>query len=273
MPNSFSQDGALGAGGFGDTGLGGMAMNDPGMSASGTPSGTGGSSGSSGSSASSLSWDGRNFADQSSLNNAKYLAGHSAFADGGNSSGLSLETAPDSGGLSFDGMNFADQNAKSIYKQRMSSDQRGGGAWMYSEGGAIDENMGDDSNGSPGQNDAISRALQSVTEVLNFGRQRYGLSGGGDNEGNTNTAAAMPMIPGNQSNTPGPYKPADKPAGQKQAAMPAIPGNPSESGIQRPQPMPGPLPPTSNPFGKRADAGSDNADDQSGAIDTDEDAA
>jgi hypothetical protein len=46
--------------------------------------------------------------------------------------------------------------------------------------------------------------------------------------------------------------------------MPMIPGNQSESGIPKPQPF-GTLPPTNNPFGKRADASQD------GAIPTDDD--
>jgi hypothetical protein len=91
--------------------------------------------------------------------------------------------------------------------------------------------------------------------------------------GAIDTAGAMPMIPGNQSETPGPYRPGG--GGQKLAgAMPMIPGNQSESGRPPLQPAPGPLPPTSNPFGKRADAGTDtdndNDSDAPGAIDTDE---
>jgi hypothetical protein len=144
-------------------------------------------------------------------------------------------------------------------------------AAAFEDGGAID-----DTDGSP-QQDHISKALETVDQVLAFGRKLHGL-GGGDNEGAIDTAAAMPMIPGNQSETPGPYRPGG--GGQKMAAnMPSIPGSQSESGRPPQQPMPGPLPPTSNPFGKRADAGNDpdqDGDDDSGqpgAIDTDEDAA
>jgi hypothetical protein len=46
--------------------------------------------------------------------------------------------------------------------------------------------------------------------------------------------------------------------------MPAKP----YSETPRPQPMPGPLPPTNNPFGKRAEAEPDG--DEGGAIPTDE---
>lgn len=122
----------------------------------------------------------------------------------------------------------------------------------FSQGGAIDDGSGGDDNGSP-QQDAIQRALSTVDGVLAFGRKLHGL-GGGDDEGAIKTASNYP--PGR---------------------MPAKPGNQSESGVPPIQPMPGPLPPTSNPFGKRADAGDQGndqgQDDQSGAIDTEEDAA
>ena len=145
----------------------------------------------------------------------------------------------------------------------------------FADGGAIpDDETGE---GSPEQ-DRISKALESVDQVLAFGRQLHGL-GGGDNEGAIQTAGAMPTIPGNQSNTPGPYKPQQPQPQQVAANMPSVPGSQSNSGAKPVQPMPGPLPPTSNPFGKRADAGSDpdqdgdNDSGQAGAIDTDEDTA
>lgn len=159
-------------------------------------------------------------------------------------------------------------NRNSIYPQNGYMRVAGG----YAGGGAIE----DDTNGSPEQ-DQITKALASVDQVLAYGRKLHGL--GGDNEGGAiDTAAAMPMIPGNQSETPGPYRPGG--GGQKMAAnMPMVPGSQSNSGIPPQRPAPGPLPPTSNPFGKRADAGStsdqdnDNDSDQPGAIDTDEEAA
>jgi len=103
--------------------------------------------------------------------------------------------------------------------------------------------------------DKINAALGVVDNVLSYGRKLHGLGDGGDEPGAIQTASAR---------------------------MPSVPGNPSESGVRRPQPMPGPLPPTSNPFGKRNtmasadtdnDAGSEpdnDADDQSGAINTEE---
>lgn len=131
--------------------------------------------------------------------------------------------------------------------------------------GAIDTG---DTDGSP-QQDLMAKALQSVDATLQYSYQKYGLGGGQQEAGGQQQAAAMPMIPGSQSETPGPYQPgtpSQPPPQQMASNMPAVPGSQSNSGVPPQQPMPGPLPPTSNPFGKRAD-------DQSGAIDTDEDAA
>lgn len=140
----------------------------------------------------------------------------------------------------------------------------------FSQGGAIPDGDDDyDGNGSPAQ-ERMQRALSNIEGVLAFGRKLHGL-GGGDNEGAINTAGAMPTIPGNQSQTPGPYKPQPRP--QQQAAnypMPIRPAGQSESGVPPAPPGPGTLPPTSNPFGKRAD---NDQDDSGGAIDTDEDTA
>lgn len=144
----------------------------------------------------------------------------------------------------------------------------------YDESGAIDY-----TDGTPEQ-DAISRALETVDGVLAFGRKLHGLGGGG---GSIDTAGAMPSIPGNPSDSgrpplrpqPGPGTGPGVPGfGERMAGrMPSIPGSPSESGVPPQRPEPGPLPPTSNPFGKRADAGGDeSASDETGAI-TDEDEA
>lgn len=71
--------------------------------------------------------------------------------------------------------------------------------------------------------DRIALALSTVDSALSYGRKLNGLPGdSGDNEGTGQQAANMPMVPGTQS----------------------------ESGT-RTQPEPGPLPPTSNPFGQR----------------------
>lgn len=109
----------------------------------------------------------------------------------------------------------------------------------FEEGGAVptDEDDDSDPNATDPQGSALGASLQrsindamkTVQDALSYGRQQHGLGGSG--------------------------------AGQQQASrMPMQPGNQSESGQPRQQPTPGPLPPTSNPFGKRADA--------EGAIDT-----
>lgn len=173
----------------------------------------------------------------------------------------------------------------------------------FSEGGAVGEGgeSPDDDGAMPqsmdGLQQSINQALATVDNTLSYGRKLHGLPSG-DEGGGMQTAGAMPMIPGNQSETPGPYKPQPKVAG----AMPTIPGNQSETpgpykpGQPRPQktaglypmptkpagqsetgippaaPGPGTLPPTNNPFGKRAD--SSDGDDDTGAIpDNDEDVA
>lgn len=112
----------------------------------------------------------------------------------------------------------------------------------YAQGGAIDtEESSVDPMGAMNGAGNLSQALASVQSALAFGRKLHGL--GGEEEG-------------------GAVQTADR--------MPAVPGNQSESGVARPQPMPGPLPPTNNPFGKRAEA---EPDGDEGAIDTDEDMA
>lgn len=112
----------------------------------------------------------------------------------------------------------------------------------FADGGAIE-----DTDGSP-QQDAIQKALSTVDGVLAFGRKLHGL--GGDDDGGAIKTAGLTRMPGQ-------------------------PPSQSESGVPPQQPMPGRLPPTSNPFGKRtADAGATNdSDDSSGAIDTDEETA
>lgn len=129
----------------------------------------------------------------------------------------------------------------------------------FADGGAVDTDIGSgDTDGSPGQ-DAISKALESVDQVLAYGRKQYGL--GGDDNGSDGA------IPGAAQQQP----PQQMAAGYGNGRMPAVPGSQSNSGVPPMQPQPGPLPPTSNPFGKRADAGQDaDGDDDGPAIDTQE---
>jgi hypothetical protein len=112
----------------------------------------------------------------------------------------------------------------------------------YAQGGAIDTeedtNPLMDTMASRMQVD-INAALGVVGDVLSYGRKLHGLGGGQDEgQGEQQVAARMPTVPGNQS----------------------------ESGVMRPQPMPGPLPPTSNPFGKRSENDGQSSDEE-GAID------
>lgn len=248
MPKSFADDGAAGAFGSGSSPTGaipGVTMSDPG------PAPTGGAAPAT---ASNMQpWSSTSF--QSEGERAWNNTGENYSSDGSiNGLGAGKST------IAPDGSVYTNTGQKS-------------GGYLLANGGAIE----DDTDGSPEQ-DTISKALSSVDAVLAFGRKLHGL-GGGDNEGAINTAGNMPTIPGNQSETPGPYQPGQpRPQQMAQASyqnnrMPMRPGSQSESGVQPIQPAPGPLPPTNNPFGKRADAGDSDSDDQSGAIDTDEDTA
>jgi hypothetical protein len=106
----------------------------------------------------------------------------------------------------------------------------------FDQGGAVPEDV-DSSGGSDGSdpssqsasegsNGLIAQALAAVQDTLKFTRDQYGITGdqqGGDQQGGGQQVAGMATVPGSQSN----------------------------SGIPPLQPAPGPLPPTSNPFGQR----------------------
>lgn len=112
----------------------------------------------------------------------------------------------------------------------------------FAEGGAIPAE--EDAVSQPnGLMDVIGKAMGTVQEVLAYGRKKHGIGAAQAAEGDEGA------IPGAQ-------------AGMTQ--MPTRPGTQSESGVKPLQPAPGKLPPTDNPFGKRAEA------DTGGAIDTDE---
>lgn len=90
--------------------------------------------------------------------------------------------------------------------------------------------------------DRLALALTSVDSALSYGRKLNGLhSDGGMDEGTGQQAANMPTIPGNQSETPGPYKPQQPQPQQQAANMPMIPGSQSETPgpyvPQQPQPQ------------------------------------
>lgn len=118
--------------------------------------------------------------------------------------------------------------------------------FMFDDGGIVP----DDPNSDGGQptdpnasingpvNDRIALALTSVDSALQYGRNKHGLPGdsGMDEGGGQQQAANMPMIPGNQSETPGPYKPQQPQPQKVAAAMPTIPGNQSQTpGPYKPQ--------------------------------------
>jgi hypothetical protein len=141
------------------------------------------------------------------------------------------------------------------------------GAIDTSDSDSASPQGGGDSNGSP-QQDKIQQALQSVSQVLDLNRSLYGLGG-------QQQAAAMPMIPGSQSQTPGPYQPGTpmQPKPQQVASAEAMPGwnggswegptnqspSPMAPGSQQ-QPMqpqqPGQIPwsPSAPGFGQRSGA-------------------
>jgi hypothetical protein len=120
----------------------------------------------------------------------------------------------------------------------------------------------------------LQKALGTTDTVLQQLYAQYGLGGQSQSPGGIQDQAAnMPAVPASQSESgvkplqpmPGPLPPTSNPFGQRQAAnMPTVPGTQSNSGVPPVQPMPGPLPPTSNPFGQRqAQAGGiDTGDDQ-----------
>lgn len=109
---------------------------------------------------------------------------------------------------------------------------------FFEQGGGVPDDSGSGADGS----DPMSSALNTVDQVLQFGYSKYGLGGQQDQGGGIQEANA----------------------GYSNGRMPAVPGSQSNSGVPPLQPAPGPLPPTSNPFGKRAD-------DSSGGVPDDDD--
>lgn len=272
MPKDFSEDGAFGA------------TSAP----AGSPGGFGAGGGNTDSQYNTGGTASDNFAQRQ--NAAKPAMTTQKFAQPGGSQTY-YNNAPTFG-------NASDLDAWETQQGQPTSTSQG---FSFAEGGAIPDDDGDSDynsgNGSPEQ-DRVSKALETVDGVLAFGRKLHGL-GGDDDGGAIQTADAgytngrMPAVPGSQSNSgvpplqpqPGPLPPTNNPFGKRQAdagntqvadagytngRMPAIPGNQSDSGVKPIQPAPGPLPPTANPFGKRAD---NDEDDQGGAINTDEDTA
>lgn len=142
-------------------------------------------------------------------------------------------------------------------------------AISYAAGGAIDEdpNATDPQGSMMGANlqASINKAMGVVGNALAYGRKLHGISGGEQDGEAVQTAGRMPTQPGNpygqqrEQPMPGPLPPTNNPFGKRAEGEgdQQVAGMPSVpfSETPKPQPMPGPLPPTNNPFGKRADAG------------------
>lgn len=105
----------------------------------------------------------------------------------------------------------------------------GGGSIPDADG----DQDGDQDGGAPampaggGSSDRIALALATVDSALSYGRSKHGLPADSDTTD------------------------SNQPQQMAQNRLPSVPGTQSESGIKPVQPMPGPLPPTANPFGKR----------------------
>ena len=216
----------------------------------------------------------KNFSQDGAAGGGFSTSGDAGF--GGSTGGL---TVSDFGGTSgatpgtFGGSSGGDQAsmfAANTGGANLSTVSSGGGGGLLSgfsfeQGGAVPDTS------APDIADEIAQALTSVDSALDFGRKLHGLPTGGEDE--QQMAQRMPTVPGNPSESgiprpqpmPGPLPPTSNPFGKRRMAgltrMPTTPGNQSESGVPRPLPMPGPLPPTSNPFGKRGTTASNSDSD------------
>lgn len=150
----------------------------------------------------------------------------------------------------------------------------------FSDGGPVEKDSDSDSGSATGLSDDSSggssfdpsEALKAVNDTLAYGRQLHGLGGSGNdnqqvasgfNPSQSDTGAPRPqpgpggLAPaanpfGKRAVPPGSYQSGDASSGSglTQVASGFNPSQ-SETGIPRPQPGPGGLPPTANPFGKR----------------------
>lgn len=142
--------------------------------------------------------------------------------------------APNGYGGVWSGNNISDaQAAKEFGPEALMFD--GGGTVPDQDDASAGSSQDQSGDPSSGTGDPISLALSTVDQALDYGRKLNGLpSGGGDQVASS---------------------------AYDNGRMPAIPGNQSNSGTKPIQPMPGPLPPTSNPFGKRQQVGANEPDD------------
>ncbi len=164
----------------------------------------------------------------------------------------------------------------------------GMGTMNFADGGSVpgaiseEDELGPMGNSFGAQMDRdIRGALNVVNRVLNFGRKSNGLpevqyeeKAQEQPDEAIETAGVIPSQPFSETPKPqpmpGPMPPTSNPFGKRveaeEEAAPegeASPGAFDVAGVMpsapysetpKPQPMPGPLPPTSNPFGKRVEA-------------------
>jgi len=223
------------------------------------------------------------------------LSGRDSFGTDIASPGLHLEPRSGGGHAVSNSWNFGTQTMR---PER----QPFTGVPGYAQGGAIDTDETNplmESTGAQLQVD-INAALGVINNVLSYGRKLHGLGGesGGDEGGEQQTAGVIPAQPFSETPKPRPmpspgnfpYGPNEKPFGRRSEADPNEPepdGDADDKGAiemagvlpskpfsetPKPQPMPGPLPPTSNPFGRRnmSEAEPEPDNDEVGAIDTEE---
>lgn len=96
-------------------------------------------------------------------------------------------------------------------------------ASFFAAGGAVPDDNGASQQQDPAS-DTLQQALGSANQALQMVYKQFGLGGDQSQAGGVQEAVNMPTVPAGQS----------------------------ETGIPPQRPAPGPLPPTSNPFGKRA---------------------
>lgn len=237
MPTDFSADGAFGAGGGGSgtfgAQTGGTSVSDPGPGGGGLPSG----------------WNQTEIDDVAGMAGKNGQGPNPYVGDASAPSGFDPAQEASAMGNGYNAADLTWNSELGGYLNSGAAPQGVNPAFSFADGGAIDDGSG--SSGDQLGNSiqaSINQALGTVDSVLQFGRKLHGLGGGDDSDSDG-------AIPGQQASM-----------GYQNGRMPAVPGNASDSGVKPIQPMPGPLPPASNPFGKRADAG-----DTSGAIDTGDD--
>ena len=226
MPNSFANDGAVGAGENVDN----SAWAGPKASGSTAPA-SGGGSGSPlpANSPGNLQFD-ELAGTRGGIVGAPAPTATSAASMqedellGNQKPAASTSTTPASTAQGTPASDFASPAAGTSIGSNIVTDAGPQLGMSFADGGAIDDSDPDQPSNH------LAEALQTVDTVMQALYQAHG--GSDDSQSDDSTGG---------------------PQQQQQAAnMPMVPGNQSESGIAPQQPAPGPLPPTSNPFGQRA---------------------